>query len=129
MFGRRSRCRGVCRMSGWSGVSVRGVRLWIGRVIAVMCDVLHGDCLAVLRTLPDESVDAVVTDPPYGLFGGTNGHSEAAKALAEWAKGNWDHSPNIKTGYMESDWDKFVPSPELWAECLRVLKPGGHAAV
>ena len=91
--------------------------------------IIEGDCLSHLRDMPDNSVDAIVTDPPYGLFGGTNGHSEAAKALAEWAKGNWQHSPNIKAGYMESDWDKFVPSPELWAECLRVLKPGGHAAV
>ena len=91
---------------------------------------LHtGDCLDVLRTLPDCSVDAIVTDPPYGLFGGGKGHTEATNALAEWAKGNWEHSPNIKAGYMDSDWDKFVPSPELWAECLRVLKPGGHAAV
>ena len=92
-------------------------------------DVRHGDCLAVLRDLPDNSVDSVVTDPPYGLFRGAKGHAEAAKALTEWAKGNWKHSPNIKAGYMESDWDKFVPPPELWAECLRVLKPGGHAAV
>ena len=92
-------------------------------------DVRHGDCLEVLRDLPDNSVDSVVTDPPYGLFGGAKGHAEAAKALVEWAKGNWQHSPNIKAGYMESDWDKFVPSPELWAECLRVLKPGGHASV
>ena len=29
--------------------------------------VIHGDCLEVLRTMPDNSVDAVVTDPPYGL--------------------------------------------------------------
>ena len=92
-------------------------------------NIIHGDCLQELKKLDDNSIDAVITDPPYGLFGGTKGHTEAANTLAEWAKGNWQHSPNIKAGYMESDWDKFVPSPELWAECLRVLKPGGHAAV
>ena len=92
-------------------------------------NIIHGDCLEELKKLGDCSIDAVITDPPYGLFGGTKGHTEAANTLAEWAKGNWQHSPNIKAGYMESDWDKFVPSPELWAECLRVLKPGGHAAV
>jgi DNA modification methylase len=58
---------------------------------------LHlGDCLEVLRTLPDASVDAVVTDPPYGL------------------------------AFMGKKWDYDVPSVEVWAECLRVLKPGGH---
>ena len=56
----------------------------------------HGDCLQVLRTLPDNSVDAVVTDPPYGL------------------------------SFMGKKWDYDVPSVEVWAECLRVLKPGGH---
>ena len=92
-------------------------------------NIIHGDCLEELKKLDDNSIDAVITDPPYGLFRGAKSHSEAANTLAEWAKGNWQHSPNIKAGYMESDWDKFVPSPEVWAECLRVLKPGGHAAV
>ncbi len=59
-------------------------------------DLRHGDCLDVLRTLPDCSVDAVVTDPPYGL------------------------------AFMGKKWDYDVPSVEVWAECLRVLKPGGH---
>ena len=56
----------------------------------------HGDCLDVLRSMPDCSVDAVVTDPPYGL------------------------------AFMGKRWDYDVPSVEVWAECLRVLKPGGH---
>ena len=92
-------------------------------------NIIHGDCLQELKKLDDNSIDAVITDPPYGLFRGAKSHSEATNTLAEWAKGNWSYSPKIKQGYMESDWDKFVPSPELWAECLRVLKPGGHAAV
>lgn len=58
---------------------------------------LHtGDCLEILRTLPDASVDSVVTDPPYGL------------------------------SFMGKRWDYDVPSVEIWAECFRVLKPGGH---
>jgi len=56
----------------------------------------HGDCLTVLRTLTDNSVDAVVTDPPYGL------------------------------SFMGKKWDYDVPSEDIWRECLRVLKPGGH---
>jgi hypothetical protein len=56
----------------------------------------HGDCLDVLRAMDGDSVDAVVTDPPYGL------------------------------SFMGKRWDYDVPSQEIWAECLRVLKPGGH---
>lgn len=56
----------------------------------------HGNCIDVLRTMNDNSVDAIVTDPPYGLK------------------------------FMGRKWDCDVPSTELWAECLRVLKPGGH---
>lgn len=59
-------------------------------------ELLHGDCLELLRTLPGNSVDAVVTDPPYGIK------------------------------FMGRKWDCSVPGVEVWAECLRVLKPGGH---
>jgi DNA modification methylase len=60
--------------------------------------VYHGSNLDVLPTLPDNSVDAIVTDPPYEL------------------------------GFMGKSWDSsgIAYSVELWAECLRVLKPGGH---
>jgi site-specific DNA-methyltransferase (adenine-specific) len=56
----------------------------------------HSDCLKVMRELPDNCIDSVVTDPPYGL------------------------------AFMNKKWDYDVPSVEIWAECLRVLKPGGH---
>ena len=60
--------------------------------------VLRGDCLEVMHTLPENSVDAVVTDPPYEL------------------------------GFMGKSWDSAGVSydPATWAEALRVLKPGGH---
>jgi DNA modification methylase len=61
-----------------------------------MQEIRHGDCLAIMRDIPDASVDAVVTDPPYGL------------------------------AFMGKRWDYDVPSVEVWAECLRILKPGGH---
>jgi len=58
---------------------------------------LHlGDCLEVLAGLPDNSVDSIVTDPPYGL------------------------------SFMGKRWDYDVPSVAIWEQCLRVLKPGGH---
>jgi site-specific DNA-methyltransferase (adenine-specific) len=55
-----------------------------------------GDCLDVLKSMPDNSVDSIVSDPPYGL------------------------------SFMGRAWDYDVPAVEVWAECLRVLKPGGH---
>lgn len=57
---------------------------------------INADCLAAMKELPDSSVDSIVTDPPYGL------------------------------SFMGKRWDYDVPSVEIWQECLRVLKPGGH---
>jgi DNA modification methylase len=58
---------------------------------------LHqGSNFELLAKLPDNSVDSIVTDPPYGIK------------------------------FMSHKWDYSVPSVELWTECLRVLKPGGH---
>jgi DNA modification methylase len=57
--------------------------------------IYEGDNLDHLKTLPDNSVDSVVTDPPYGLQ------------------------------YMASEWDGSVPAMEVWREVIRVLKPGG----
>lgn len=58
---------------------------------------LHlGDCLGVLQFYPDNNFDSIVTDPPYGL------------------------------SFMNKRWDYDVPSVDIWKECLRVLKPGGH---
>lgn len=61
--------------------------------------IYHGDCIEVMRTLPDNSVDAVVTDPPY---------------LLDFMGKGWDAA------------DGIAGKPEVWREALRVLKPGGH---
>ena len=58
--------------------------------------ILQGNNIELLRTLPENSVDSVTTDPPYGL------------------------------SFMGKSWDYDVPTVELWKEVLRVLKPGGH---
>lgn len=55
-----------------------------------------GECLEYLRTMPTDSIDSVVTDPPYGLK------------------------------FMNHAWDYDVPSTETWAEVFRVLRPGGY---
>jgi DNA modification methylase len=57
---------------------------------------LVGDCIDELKKLPSDSIDSIVTDPPYGL------------------------------SFMGKKWDYDVPAKEMWAEALRVLKPGGH---
>ena len=98
----------------------------------------HADCLDVLRSLPDCSVDAVVTDPPYGLefMGkewdapwkqGADVHAEARNRRAE------EMGDENKRRYIASAVNKYAAGLpfqqwcEMWAtECLRVLKPGGH---
>jgi site-specific DNA-methyltransferase (adenine-specific) len=57
------------------------------------------DCLDIMRDLPENSIDCMVTDPPYGL------------------------------SFMGEKWDYDVPSVEIWRECLKVLKPGAHALI
>ena len=57
------------------------------------------DCLDVLRGMDECSVDMVATDPPYGI------------------------------SFMGKEWDRALPDPAIWRECLRVLKPGGAACV
>lgn len=89
---------------------------------------LHlGDCLDVLRTLPDSSIDSIVTDPPYGLTTGKKGGSGVASVNLESPYGRARiGTGNGSGGFMGLAWDSDVPPVAVWAECLRVLKPGGH---
>ena len=61
--------------------------------------ILQGDCLNEMRAMEDNSVDSVVTDPPYGI------------------------------SFMNKKWDYDVPKVEVWQEAMRALKPGGHILV
>ena len=88
--------------------------------------VYNGDCLEVLRGLEDNSVDSIVTDPPYGLSNTDPEH--VAETLTKWATGERDFTP-VGKGFMGKAWDAFVPPPAVWDECFRVLKPGGHMLV
>jgi DNA modification methylase len=97
------------------GVGAPGIRL------------ICGDSLAVLPTLAADSVDAIVTDPPYGLSAA--GPAEVAACLAAWGAGAPYQVQQGKSGFMNKAWDAWVPGPELWREVLRVLKPGGHALI
>lgn len=119
---------------------------------------LVGDCLELLRDVADDSLDSCVTDPPYGLSAPPDitqvlrhwlpADSEVVAAIGDL----WPvrHDPRVaiairrlirvvrtsrqryrhgSCGFMSNDWDSFVPGPRVWAEVLRVLKPGAHAVV
>ena len=90
-------------------------------------NIIHGDCLEELKKLEDNSVDAVVTDPPYGLS--NTKPQQVADVLKAWVTGDTVSVPAKRGGFMGADWDSFVPPPAVWEECMRVLKPGGHMAV
>lgn len=88
-----------------------------------MITVHNDDCLKVLRNFDDESIDAVVTDPPYGLS--QMPHTLVSDAIVKWSSGDREYLPQGR-GFMNVSWDSFVPAPALWDEVYRVLKPGGH---
>ena len=64
-----------------------------------MSRLIQGDCLEVMKAMPTNSVDSIVSDPPYGI------------------------------SFMSKLWDYDVPKVEVWQEAMRVLKPGGHALI
>lgn len=64
-----------------------------------MFEIINDDCLIVMQSISDKSIDMVCTDPPYGI------------------------------NFMGKDWDKALPNPDVWSECFRILKPGGSAVV
>lgn len=79
-----------------------------------------GNNLDILKTFPDNSIDSIVTDPPYGLGKEPN----ATELLKDWLDTGY-HEVKGK-GFMGKEWDAFVPQPIFWKECYRVLKHGGH---
>jgi DNA modification methylase len=103
--------------------------------------VFHGDCIEVMRQLPDNSVDAVVTDPPYGI--GFMGKAWDAQFMAETTHRRRQYAGHPNTGSTggyrsaAAEAGRYdlssagLMSFQLWfhdvaAEALRVLKPGGH---
>lgn len=90
---------------------------------------IKGDCLKELKKLPDNSVDSVVTDPPYNLTSINKRFSKKGSAKAKYGKdGSFQR---LSKGFMGKSWDGtgITFKEELWKECLRVLKPGGHALI
>lgn len=78
----------------------------------------HGDCRDYLRSLPDCSVDAIVTDPPYHLKANKKDDPRRASPAAS----------QRARGFMGMPWDggDVAFRPETWGEALRVAKPGAH---
>ena len=87
--------------------------------------IIEGDSIEKLRELKPESVDAVVTDPPYGL--GNTSPARVAQCLRAWLGGDIYESGGV--GFMGKSWDSWVPDPQIWEEVFRVLKPGAHGFV
>lgn len=90
---------------------------------------LHcGDNRDVLRDMPDCSVDSIVTDPPYALVSITKRFGADGAAAVKVPENGTGAYARASAGFMGQKWDTgdTVHAVEFWAECLRVLKPGGH---
>ena len=93
---------------------------------------LKGNCLELLATLPDNSVDSIVTDPPYGLsFMGKSWDGPAGMlgqiATGDEKRGAYAYGGSHSRGYIDNDNLAFQAWTTEWAiQALRVLKPGGH---
>ncbi len=87
--------------------------------------VVQGDCLELMKKLPDNSVDLIVTDPPYAISQKGNKLSRKSRSSKSWKRsmdikldfGEWDH--------FETDEDFFEFTENWFKECVRVLKPKG----
>lgn len=89
-------------------------------------NLINGDSLQVLKDFESNSIDAVVSDPPYGLSQITT--KQFANCMLKWCTDDDSYMPSSK-GFMGKSWDSFVPPPSLWKEVFRILKPGGHALI
>ena len=97
-----------------------------GNQIVPEFKLLKGDCLVTLNTIPDNSVDSVVCDPPYHLQSIVQRYGKEGSAPAqEGTDGLYKRSSK---GFMGKTWDggDIAFRTDVWRECLRVLKPGGH---
>lgn len=85
-----------------------------------------GDSKEVLKGIEDNSVDLIVTDPPYQLVSITKRFGkENSKEAQEGKDGSFKR---LSKGFMGKEWD-VLPPIEVWKECLRVLKPGAFAFI
>ena len=90
------------------------------------CSVLYGSCLDRLKEIPDASIDAVVCDPPSHLQSIVKRFSSPDAAPAK-SKESGVYARSSR-GFMGQTWDggDIAFTTDVWRECLRVLKAGGH---
>ena len=86
--------------------------------------IIQGDCLEELKKLENNSIDAIVTDPPYGLVSIVKRFGKEGSAPAKF--GTDGAFSRVSKGFMGKEWDGsgIENNIEMWRECLRVLKPG-----
>ena len=86
------------------------------------------DCLEGMRQMEPNTIDSIVTDPPYALVGGSRGGSLSIgdKTTPFGRSGPSKNGVSIKKGFMGKEWDGKLPGIETWEEALRVAKPGAH---
>ena len=71
--------------------------------------VIQGDCLEVMKEIDDNSIDIIITDPPYGIGAYKNG-TMGGGVLAK------------QSTYKATDWDNFIPTKEYFDEMIRISK-------
>ena len=86
--------------------------------------IIHGDCLEVMKSLPDKSVDIIITSPPYNLLNSTGNGLKKNTHCGKWV------NAAIKDGYKEYDdnmpYDEYVSwQRECVAEMVRLIKDDG----
>jgi len=86
--------------------------------------IIQGDCIEQMKLLEENSVDAIITDPPYNLSSIVKRFGKEGSAPAQFGKdGSFSRLPK---GFMGKEWDNEIAfGTEIWIEALRVLKPGG----
>lgn len=86
----------------------------------IMCD----EVMEALKQLEDNSIDSLITDPPYGL----GKEPDIVEVMKDWIDKGY-HKIKSKGGFMGKEWDSFVPQPIVWKEVYRVMKPGAYGLV
>lgn len=91
----------------------------------ILNTVLFGDCLEKLKEIEDNSIDSIVSDPPYQL---SEINTQKQSFANQLKNGRTKEQREARSGFLGKKWD-VLPPVETWKECLRVLKPGGFAFI
>jgi len=89
--------------------------------------IINGDCIEEMKKMPENSVDSIITDPPYDLTTTTRPRPDQSEE-GSYGKQVPFSRQQSRGGFMGKDWDgtEIAFKKETWQEALRVLKPGGY---